>query len=194
MNKDYKKAEAQLTKEMDKQIRIIYPACAIVLWQQYGWRETRIMRRFITSNEVWGECAGYGEEKSMLQMLEDETGIDLRLTGCPDWHQLQYLDGRAWDGTPITLPQAIYMRQQQKKWLPLLLLACMCLTLYRDEHWGAVRIGRFVGHVDQLRQEVGESQDRFSEMLKEVTGFETGEMWGECKHEQSKRKSRLWQS
>ena len=179
--KQLKKADLQLGKEMNKQIEIIYPACAIVLWRDYGWRHLRITRRFETSNQVWQECANFGEEKSMLQMLEDETGIDLQLNGCDDWHKLAYMDGRAWDGKPVTLPQAIYMRQMQKKWLAPLLLACMCLTLYRDEHWGAVRIGRFIALVDALRQEVGENPEKMSELMYEVTGQKSGEMWGQVK-------------
>ncbi len=178
MNKDYKKAEAQLTKEMDKQIRIIYPACAIVLWQQYGWRGTRITNRFITSSQIWHECADYGDEKSMLQMLEDETGVDLQLNGCPDWHTLQYVDWRAWDGKQITLPEITYMRQMQKQWVALELLACICLTMHRDEHWGTDRIGKFIGLVDRLRKEIGDRPDTFSEMLEEVTGITTEDMWG----------------
>ena len=108
----------------------------------------------------------------MLQMLEEETGIDLQLSGYRDWHDLQYVDSRAWDGQPITLPAAVRMREMQKTWIAPLLLACICLTLYRDEHWGAERISRFIGLVDALRQEIGERPDDFEELMTEVTGME----------------------
>lgn len=177
--KSLKKAEQALQKEMNKQIEIIYPACAVVWWQEYGWRALRINRRFETSSRIWTECADYGAEKSMLQMLEEETGIDLQLSGYRDWHELQYVDGRAWDGKPLTLPQAIYMRQMQKTWVAPLILAGICLTLYRDEHWGAERIGRFISLVDQLREEIGERPDEFCKLMEDVTGTEI--LW-EDKH------------
>ena len=170
--KQLKHAEQALSKEMNKQIEIIYPACAVVWYRDYGWRALRINRRFETSSKIWHECADYGPEKSMLQMLEEETGIDLQLTGYRDWHDLQYVDGRAWDGQLVTLPEAIYMRQMQKTWIAPLLLACICLTLYRDEHWGAERISRFISLVDALRQEIGERPDDFEELMAEVTGME----------------------
>lgn len=70
-----KKARQDLSREMDKQIDILYAASAVVWWVEYGWRTTRIMRRFQTSTEIWTECADYGVSKSMLQMLEEETGL-----------------------------------------------------------------------------------------------------------------------
>ena len=44
-----KKARQDLSREMDKQIDILYAASAVVWWAEYGWRTTRIMRRFQTS-------------------------------------------------------------------------------------------------------------------------------------------------
>ena len=147
-----KKADYDLQRELKRQIDIIYPASVIVWWKEYGWRKLRIMRRLATSQQVWTECADYGIEKSMLQMLEEETGIEMTLSGIEgSWHTLAYMDGAAWDGRPLTLPQTIYMRQQQKKWIAPMLLACMCLSLYRDEKWGPERIGKFIGYVDDLR-------------------------------------------
>ena len=164
-----KRAEAQLKKELDKQIDIIYPACALVWWDDYGWRGTRIKRRYDKAMEIWNECADYGVEKSMLQMLEEETGIDLQLQGCPDWHEKQYLNYAAWDGKGVTLPQAVYMRQQQIRWVAPLLMACICLTLHWVEHWGPDRIAVFVGKVDALRAQIGEKPDEFRAMLESKT-------------------------
>lgn len=174
-----KKAQMELGKEQLKQIDIIYPACAIVWWKEYGWRDIRIGRRFNTSQVVWNECARYGIEKSILEMLEEETGVDMQLSGVDDWHRLAYFCKDKWDGKPLTTPQTIYMHQQQKKWIAPMLLACICISLHRDERWGAERIGKFIGQVDALRMELGENREKFAERMYEVTGYHPGDIFGE---------------
>ena len=64
----YKKVMQDITKEMHKQIDIFYAAAAVIWWKEYGWRETRIMRRFDTTTKLWDECNEWGVKKSMLQM------------------------------------------------------------------------------------------------------------------------------
>ena len=174
-----KKARQDLSREMDRQIDILYAASAVVWWVEYGWRTTRIMRRFQTSTEIWTECADYGVSKSMLQMLEEETGIEMQLSGYDrSYHEFSYLDGDAWDGKLLTLEQTVYMHQQQKKWLAPLILASICLSLHRDENWGADRIARFIQQVDAMRQEYGERPDRFRQLMTEVTDLPVDEILG----------------
>ena len=140
-NNALKKSERALTAEMNKQLSIMFCSTAVILWRDYGWRKLRIMRRFATIQEVWTECADYGTEKSMMQMLEEETGIEMTLSGFEkSYHDLAYLDDSAWDRRQLTLPQVIYMHQQQIKWMAPLILASICLSMHRDEHWGYDRI------------------------------------------------------
>lgn len=174
-----KKVEMELNREMAKQIEILYAASSVIWWRDYGWRSTRIMRRFDTTTKVWGECADHRIYKSMLQMLEEETGIEMQLSGYDrSYHEFSYLDGDAWDGKLLTLPQTIYMHQQQKKWLAPLILACICLSLHRDEHWGPDRIARFIQQIDAMRQEYGERPDRFRELMEEVTDLPVDQILG----------------
>lgn len=174
-----KKIEQELNAEMYKQIQILYAASSVIWWQEYGWRKTRIMRRFQTTTELWDECNQWGVKKSMLQMLEEETGIEMQLSGYDrSYHEFSYLDGDAWDGKFLTLPQTIYMHQQQKKWLAPLILACICLSLHRDEHWGPDRIARFIQQVDKMRQEYGERPDRFRKLMEEVTDLPVDQILG----------------
>lgn len=178
MNNRLRKAMKECSREMTTQIDIIYPAAAIVWYQEYGWRELRILRRFVTSSDVWEECASHGTSKSMLQMLEEETGIEMQLSGYDkSYHDFVYLDGSKWSGNIPTVPQAIYMFQMEKKWLAPLLLSCLCITLHRDEGWGADRLGRFISHVDALRQEWGRDTDLYKTKLKEITGIPVEKIW-----------------
>lgn len=174
-----KKAQQELQKEMQKQIDILYAASAVIWWQEYGWRKTRILRRFQTSSEIWNECNKWGPAKSMLQMLEEETGIEMQLSGYDrSYHEFSYLDGSTWDGKLLTLPQTIYMHQQQKKWMAPLILAGICISLHRDEHWGADRIGRYIGQIDAMRQEFGERPDEYRRIMREATDIPEEAIWG----------------
>ena len=166
------KAVGKLQKELKKQISIIFPAAAVVLWQQFGWRKVRIMRRFATAQEIAHECGRYGPAKSMLQMLEDETGIELQLEGYQSYHDFQYLDSEKWDGKGLTRPQMIAMYGKMAKWTAPQLLAGLCLALYRDEGFSTVRLGRFIQGVDALRKGLGENPDAYRKMLEETTDID----------------------
>lgn len=54
----------------------IYAAIALTLHRQEGWGFKRINRLFAGSQEIWNECAENGVD--MLQMCEDETGIQVK--------------------------------------------------------------------------------------------------------------------
>lgn len=172
-NKALLKACKKLDKELNKQVDIIYAASVIVLWREFGWRKQRIMRRFATSNVVACECADHGLDKSMMQMLEEETGIEMQLSGYDkSYRDLPYLYHE--HGTPIEIPsdaQLLYVKQQEMKWLAPMVLAGLCLALYRDEHFGAERLGRFISGVDELRRTYGEKPKRYMELMEQTTNL-----------------------
>lgn len=183
IHKQIREAQKAIQKELNKQLDIIYPAAAIVLWRS-GWRTLRIMRRFVTTMEIWGECHQYGPAKSMLQMLEEETGIELSLSGFEkSYHEIDYLDGSRWDGHTPSPYELLYMYQQQKRWMPPLILASFCLSLHRDEHYGLERIARFIAKVDQLRSETGEDPAEYNRIMEAETGITHAMIWGELRKE-----------
>ena len=47
------KAVKELNRYGDKQVSMIYPAAAIVLWQQFGYRKQKIIARFAESQRAW---------------------------------------------------------------------------------------------------------------------------------------------
>lgn len=172
-----RKAEAALQEELWKQYDIVYSCASIVFWRDYGWRTSRIHHRFATTQKCWDECAEYGTKKSMMEMLEDETGIELQIAGFDkSYHELKYLDASKWDGTLPTLQERIYMLHNQKKWVAPQVLACMCLSLHRDEGWGAERIARFIQLFDQERSRVGMDRRKALAAVKEVTGVDSAVM------------------
>lgn len=178
-----KKAEKELGKEQLKQLDIIYPACAIVWWTVYNWRETRIMRRFLTSQEVWFEEDEGGRNLSIFQKLENETGIEMSLDGLKSYHEYAYFDDKVSCGKGWSEAKEIYLRQQQKKWVAPMILASICISLHRDEGWGYERLSAFVQKVDAVRKELGQDETAYYKKLLEVTGINWRSMWKEGKRD-----------
>lgn len=170
------KAKIELQKETNKQVDIFYCSAGVVLWRS-GWRMKRIKRRFNTSMQAWTECGDYGPTKSMLEMMEEETGIELKLDGAKSYHEYTFLDGSKWDGKPLPYPKLIAVKQAQKAWIGLMIFACLCLSLHRDDKFGFERISKFVADVDAIRRELGDKDvTKYLNLFKEETGHDFHEL------------------
>lgn len=87
-------AEMALQKEMEKQVDMIYSAMAIAFKRYWNWGALRIRRLMDKTQETWDEC-GSTNELSMLEMLENETGIEIRNHELgKSWHDLAYLNAK----------------------------------------------------------------------------------------------------
>lgn len=170
------RANRKVDKVLTKQLDLLYATVVLVLWNDYGWRRLRIDRFFLKTQEVWDEVALAGVEESMLSLLEKETGIEIRMPGMKSFHEYAYLDADAWNKKPPTEMQVIYIRQQQQKWLPAMLVAGMCLALHRKEGWGAVRIARFVGCYETLRDIYGNNIKALYEVVESETKYNRNEI------------------
>lgn len=175
--RELQKANNALKAETHKQVDIFYCAAGVVLWN-YGWRLLRIKRRFLTSMKTWDECANYNQTKSMLQMFEEETGIELTISGFDkSYHDYAFLDGTKWNGKPLAYPQLIQMKRMKKDWVGLMIFACLCLSLHRDEGFGYDRIVRFINDVDEIRRKFGDNDvEPYKKLFFETTGREFCEL------------------
>lgn len=54
----------------------VYAAIALALTRKYGWEHEQINELFQESQDIWNECV-HGKV-NMLEMCEQETGIELR--------------------------------------------------------------------------------------------------------------------
>lgn len=160
-----KKAWQDLQKEQEVQLGIIYCATAIALLGRKGWDRNRLLKVFSGSQTAWQECAEHGIHKSIMQMLEEETGADFRLEGMPDWHEIAYFNEGAWDRKPQSPAQRAYMYQQQKKWLGTAILAAICIGAHRSEGWEAMGISRLVRQVDGIRRRLGSDPEAYRQEL-----------------------------
>ena len=149
-----RKAELELDREMKKQVDIIYSAAAIAVARYWndGGGPLRSRRIFDETREAWNEC-GETNEMSMLEMLENETGIEVKI---PDtdksWHDLAFLNAKI-DMGRMNRAQWIYMRQRQKQWIGAMVMARMFLALHRKYGFGPERLLRLMSQIDDIRIE-----------------------------------------
>ena len=145
-------AEMALQKEMEKQVDMIYSAMAIAFKRYWNWGALRIRRLMDKTQETWDEC-GSTNELSMLEMLENETGIEIRNHELgKSWHDLAYLNAKI-DMGRMNRAQWIYMRQRQKDWVGPQVIACVLLSLYRKYGFGPERLLRLMSQIDDIRVE-----------------------------------------
>ena len=149
-----KAAETAMQKEMERQVDMIYSAMAIAFHRYWGWGPLRIRRLMDKTQDAWDEC-GETNEVSMLQMLEDETGIEIRNHELgKSWHDLAYLNAKI-DMGRMNRAQWIYMRQRQKDWIGPQVIACVLLALYRKYGFGHQRCLRILGQIEEIEAEFG---------------------------------------
>lgn len=170
-----KKIEEQLNKELYNEFNKLYTVTAYVLWTKYGWRKKRIITLFGSTQEIWEECANYGQYKSMLQMLEEETGIEMAVPGKPSYHTIAYLNGDIKYDQGITLEKMIYIRQRQKDWLTAIVLSGIALALYREYGFGFKRTNDFLQYVFEITGQYGKDCKKYYFLL-DSTGFEVADI------------------
>ena len=145
----YKKACRELEKEIIDQCYIGYSAAVLALKRNWGWGKKRITNLLGKSQEIWMECAG-DVNKSMIQMLDEETGIEIQNGDGKSWKDLAYLNSKI-NTDRMTKAMYIYMRREQKKWAAPQVMACLLLALHRREGFGYDRCQRFVAQVDEIK-------------------------------------------
>lgn len=166
-----KKLENKLHQECRYQTLTVYSAVGIALSRHWGWGTARIERLFDLTSDVWHEC-GETNDVSMLEMLEQETGIELILQeNGKSWHNLAFLNGqiRRYNRS-ITRYQWIAMRQQQIQWLGTTIQACIYLALHRREGFGPERIKRIMDQMTEVREEYGNKMQSLIDACKAETG------------------------
>ncbi len=75
-NKKLIKQFGVMYKQIQNITPSVYAGIALALHRKYGWGYKRISDLFEESQEIWNECVQ--GDVNMLQMCEDETGIDVR--------------------------------------------------------------------------------------------------------------------
>jgi hypothetical protein len=164
-------AEKAMNEEADRCMYIVFACTMIALKRYHGYGKMRIARTIDQIGLIYDEC-GQTNEKSMIQMLEEETGIEIQNGQGKSWRDLPYLNDRKWDRKPLPRAQMIYMRQQQKKWILPSMLANILLVMYRLYGWSATRDERLLAEINQIREEFGQDHKKMKKAAAEETGIE----------------------
>lgn len=167
--KAMRRADRELRGEINRQIDLVYGAGGIALHNLYGFGEKRVAAVFEQVQNIWTEC-GSDIRLSMPQMLEDETGIELREseTG-KSWHDFKFFQYDPDEKLP-TAPQFILIRKRQKQWMPVAVLAAFLLALHRSQGFGPARIQRTIEEIETVQRTYHNKPDTLNRMCKTITG------------------------
>ena len=164
-------AEKALNEETDRQLDIINHSAAIALYRYHGWNNEQIHNLIaVTSQAVWNECAE-SKSESMIEMLWNEVGIELM---CEDkserWFEVEYLCSDI-EPRPQTIYQRIGMRQNQVKWIAPQIMACMLMSLWRQEGWTDNGLARLYKEIESIKHDYDMDPDKLRQRCYEEVGF-----------------------
>ena len=151
------KALRKIEVEGRRQCFLLYSATALALHRHWGKGQEAIRRLFEMTHVVWQACAN-DHDHSMIQMCEQETGIEIQNGNGVSWRDVAYLNGQ--DIGQLSYAQILYMRQQQLKWVRPQIMACMMVSLHRKYGFGFERCSRIYQQIEEIEREYGCNPDR----------------------------------
>ena len=162
--------ERQMNEEHDRQDRILRSAALLVMHRHWGWRQKRLLGLLEMIDAVITEC-GETNRKSMIQMLDEETGIELQNGDGKSWRDLAFLNVEVSAGN-MTIQKLIYMRQQELKWIPTLIIAYILLALHRKCGFGSDRCTRVYAQIMETADEFCWNGKELAEACRRETGID----------------------
>ena len=145
----------------------------ILALSRLGWKRLRIERFIDKAGEVYQECRS-DEGKSLIQMCDEETGIEVRNDAGESYLDTTYLNQAKWerdkarfDKMPYAMQRAYYIsvRQHMKKWMYAQIMASIILALYRKEGWSFERIRKFLSVHDEIKIEFANDIPKLNETV-----------------------------
>lgn len=171
MARRHKSAEAAAIKKImaegRKQSYLHYSATALALSRNWNMKQAAIIKIFEAAREVMKECEG-DIDKSMIQMCEAETGIEIQNGDGRSWRDLAYLNSSL-DMGPLTQTKVLYMRQQQVKWVAPQIMACLLIAMHRKKGFGFERCQRLYQQVQEIIGDYDQNVDKIRKACLEET-------------------------
>ncbi len=166
-----KKADAALHDECRRQVMLVYGAAAVALKNKWRFGQQKILDVFDSTDAVWQEVGG-DSRVSMLSLLEEETGIEIRLTNSSaSWRELEFLNGEMNRYENITKAQYVYMRNRQRLWMGAMIQACLYLALYREYGFRSVKLRHLMEEIENIRAEQNQKEKRVLDLCSRETGI-----------------------
>ena len=167
------KATDRIQTDGIKHCFVLFGSTGIVLWKYYGKKTQAITNLFDLSRKVWRSCAS-DYDHSMIQMCEEETGIEIQNGNGVSWRDVMYLNGK--DPGPMTEAQWLYMRQQQIKWIRPQIMACLMVSLHRKYGFGFDRCSQIYQLIEETSAEYRHGPKRIRKACRELTGIDIADV------------------
>lgn len=166
------RAQNQCVKNQQKQLAIMNCVSFCILYDM-GWDADKIIERFNDATEVWHETRRKGV--TTLELLENETGIELSLDGIRSWHDFDQFrsDGERY----LTDAEYIYSLTRRRMWFAPMVLAGLILALCRKDGWDEAEITEFMQRDKEIRTKCGNKVENYKKYMENKTGF-TPKLWG----------------
>lgn len=177
--KSVQKLDKKLHEEYVKQTGNVYGAASIALYNEWGWKQKRLESLFSYIKTGLIECAGFSTKKSMLEMLEEETGIEMKLhENGKSYHEIDYLNGALgmYEIDNMSYAQIMAMRIGQIKWVKATVEASLFLALHRKNGFGAERIQRLLDQIFDIEKDHKENTKAITEECTKLTGIDVFEI------------------
>lgn len=163
-------ADRELEEEIKRQEVISFAAAVLAMHRYYGWSDNQLRGMLRFCAVITASCAST-TQLSLIQMLDDETGIELQNGDGRSWQELAYLNASLKPGQQMTTSQWIYMRNRQKKWVEPQLMACILLGLHRMKGYGFTSLKRIYSQIAGIEAEYGWNKDALHAACLDATGI-----------------------
>lgn len=170
----YKKAVMELEKALEEATRLVYPAMALAL-NDLGWSNKKIEK---TCESMAAVLSDIPEDKSLIQLLDEETGIELMCENSDlHWYELTYLNEASWNdylrkhNGRVSRAYMIQVKMAQKKWCIPMMYATVFVALYRKYHFTHEWLIKLYTRMDEIIHEVNMNTDLMEKLLEEKTGL-----------------------
>ena len=177
MSRALSRIEQDMNNELRQQMNVLL-SCSAVALHEKGFDKGKILQMFEAAKEVWKECSSTNDV-SMMQMLEQETEIEIQIGDGKSWRDVSWQNAKIWDGQMPTVPQLIYIRQQQRKWIPAMVMGMMLIAVKRTESWEYDELVSLMIQVDGMRDRY-KAPKKAAEKMTEMTGItaqEVDDIW-----------------
>ncbi|MBQ0112393.1 MAG: hypothetical protein KBT03_04605 [Bacteroidales bacterium] len=168
-----KKADDLLNREADRVMDVVYTSTILALHRNQGWGRVRISHFMDKAQQVFNEC-GEDDTKSMIQLCDEETGIEFCNEKGECWKDDVYLNDELWKVRKAEYQkkprayQIAYLtrvRQKQMEWLFPTFGASIAIALHRKEKWGYDKINALIGQMYDVAAEYGQNLEKLKKAI-----------------------------
>lgn len=172
MTRQERKIYADLEKELMYRSKLNFSAFALVMYRKHGFRKARLNTVLNECIDSFHECSKTNE-KSMVQMCDEETGIELQCGDGKHWYDLPYLNHEVWDKQMPSQEKLIAIMIAEKKWIEAQVNAGILIAMHRLHGWGYERLAQLYADMQEiLINEVHFKDKEILELCKSEMGID----------------------